>query len=857
MSCVRKLAHLLEYLNLFSSNPHPPALAALDFEPFTTSHDHNHNIDPIPPTLLSRYQTTPNSDADIAHRLPHANSDRTTVPASDKPPIPLSYSPLPARSPASMFISPLPLLTFTCIILVVAYIASYLRKRWYARRKGAAGLQGLELLPTSSVDTLQSSGPGTMPTSSLGTLQTARTVGVAWNPGRRQGRRLGLGAGAGWRTGRLKNLAVGSGWRGGTRLPVSPLARPLPRPESTPIPMPNRNGSSSILSLNAESELLIDLSTPEEKEHEGSNRNPFQNLDQSPSIVYDSILGGSHVWAFDISTGENGAGSSTSTSTAPSSSPSLSHVLSPNTSVELSSPSCLEFKYKHKVAEAPEPIPVRESISLSLSPISDRTPSLPILHDPVPVTMPISPSIPANVVPSEFKTAAELASSLMSTVAIIGPTPMAMLTQLSPSAIHPIPTTPKQGDGEQEKIPHEHMEAYAVYELQGVVQNEERKENKDRQLDPSSQPIEHHVDLQPDEELEFDRQEDDLIVLEDPDPREVKLAIPLLELTLASEEQKPEPELELVGIDGGDELQLDPSLHRSTTEEANPVIKAPQLSAGIESGVDREGGRDDEFTRNYEIHNESQRKNYHEDFRDAIDTNTAVPLIAIPPIVVSASQEHDHPDPDLLPLPICAPSPIRTRTPAQTPTPPASPPSSPPPTLSSRLLLRDRNTNTGPRPAWSLRASDAPALGLSANSNSPPLSPISSPRLHFRDKASVNEEGQENDMSPSASPIMLSTPLPESSTVTPSTSTPVGPCQSDSDLSSRTPSPSTISPSTQPTHRTPETHPRLARSPLDIALAMQLRPGLGLGADPAWMVRFLMSMFGWFAILVGGNGDYL
>jgi len=39
----------------------------------------------------------------------------------------------------------------------------------------------------------------------------------------------------------------------------------------------------------------------------------------------------------------------------------------------------------------------------------------------------------------------------------------------------------------------------------------------------------------------------------------------------------------------------------------------------------------------------------------------------------------------------------------------------------------------------------------------------------------------------------------------------------------------------------------------DIALAMQLRPGLGLGADPAWMVRFLMAMFGWFAVLLTGK----
>lgn len=41
----------------------------------------------------------------------------------------------------------------------------------------------------------------------------------------------------------------------------------------------------------------------------------------------------------------------------------------------------------------------------------------------------------------------------------------------------------------------------------------------------------------------------------------------------------------------------------------------------------------------------------------------------------------------------------------------------------------------------------------------------------------------------------------------------------------------------------------------DIALAMQLRPGLGIGADPAWMVRFLMAMFGWFTVLLTGKSD--
>jgi len=48
----------------------------------------------------------------------------------------------------------------------------------------------------------------------------------------------------------------------------------------------------------------------------------------------------------------------------------------------------------------------------------------------------------------------------------------------------------------------------------------------------------------------------------------------------------------------------------------------------------------------------------------------------------------------------------------------------------------------------------------------------------------------------------------------------------------------------------------IVRQPVEIALAMQLRPGLGAGADPAWMVRFLMAMFGWFAVLVSGQENY-
>lgn len=40
---------------------------------------------------------------------------------------------------------------------------------------------------------------------------------------------------------------------------------------------------------------------------------------------------------------------------------------------------------------------------------------------------------------------------------------------------------------------------------------------------------------------------------------------------------------------------------------------------------------------------------------------------------------------------------------------------------------------------------------------------------------------------------------------------------------------------------------------LDAALAMQLRPGLGIGADAAWLVRFVMALFGWCAVLMNGR----
>ena len=46
-----------------------------------------------------------------------------------------------------------------------------------------------------------------------------------------------------------------------------------------------------------------------------------------------------------------------------------------------------------------------------------------------------------------------------------------------------------------------------------------------------------------------------------------------------------------------------------------------------------------------------------------------------------------------------------------------------------------------------------------------------------------------------------------------------------------------------------------AAAAVDLALAMQLRTGIGMTADAAWLVRFVMALLGWVAVLVGGTGE--
>lgn len=164
-----------------------------------------------------------------------------------------------------------------------------------------------------------------------------------------------------------------------------------------------------------------------------------------------------------------------------------------------------------------------------------------------------------------------------------------------------------------------------------------------------------------------------------------------------------------------------------------------------------------------------------------------------PPHIVVDQYE----DPDLLPLPS---SPTPFFTPELTPDRSLAP--SP---VLPHAPMREMSSSPVSKPAWSLRAADAPSLGLAIPSSAR-SSPSGSPRI------------------PGAL-FDLDSPTDEADT----------------------PSASVDVPGRRRAYRAPVPE-------LDIAFALQLRPGLGLGADPAWLVRFLMAMFGWMTVLIGGGG---
>jgi hypothetical protein len=132
------------------------------------------------------------------------------------------------------------------------------------------------------------------------------------------------------------------------------------------------------------------------------------------------------------------------------------------------------------------------------------------------------------------------------------------------------------------------------------------------------------------------------------------------------------------------------------------------------------------------------------------------------------------------------------------PTPPTTPKPLPFQIRDMNIQVDKEKTHTT-RPAWSIRASDAPPLGIASTTKPSKQSPTSNTK-----------------------------------TSSPTTST------------------------SEPKSLAPTSSRRgsyLSMLAFDLALAMQLRPGTGIGADPAWMVRYLTAMFGWFAILMAGRSE--
>lgn len=201
------------------------------------------------------------------------------------------------------------------------------------------------------------------------------------------------------------------------------------------------------------------------------------------------------------------------------------------------------------------------------------------------------------------------------------------------------------------------------------------------------------------------------------------------------------------------------------------------------------------------------------------------------------------------------------------------------------------------KPLWSIRASDAPALGIPSSggvlgasprmrrsvlgevdSNAEEVTVAEEEKEESKEKpeevvlpseteveTKVDSEG-EAEPAPTvvepptaehqAAPAMkLSTSLPGSFPDVEPTSKVVESLPPAATSTSTIRRPVATPNGTAPTQFVIPSARTLVRSPLDIALAMQMRPGLGAGADPAWMVRFLMAVFGWMAVAVAG-GDF-
>lgn len=181
------------------------------------------------------------------------------------------------------------------------------------------------------------------------------------------------------------------------------------------------------------------------------------------------------------------------------------------------------------------------------------------------------------------------------------------------------------------------------------------------------------------------------------------------------------------------------------------------------------------------------------------------------------------------------------------------------------------------RPAWSARAADAPPLGFSVARAATVEEEVAWPKTSKKKEAARELEPKESatekvseepaaqravasieDLSTEPvqgardivqAPVLKSTPsLPGSF---PEESEPV---QKDMQVQVVSATSTAVAHTIVGSRTGHRRRNLMAGLPIDVALAMQLRPGFGVGADPAWMVRFLMSVFGWFAIMIAGRG---
>ncbi|KAI5831897.1 hypothetical protein K523DRAFT_362013 [Schizophyllum commune Tattone D] len=200
--------------------------------------------------------------------------------------------------------------------------------------------------------------------------------------------------------------------------------------------------------------------------------------------------------------------------------------------------------------------------------------------------------------------------------------------------------------------------------------------------------------------------------------------------------------------------------------------------------------------------------------------------------------------------------------PAQTPTPPSSPPMPP-------------SAGTKKRPAWSVRALEAPQLsytrtkssdaGRSDSISKSDSASESQKKLEVSPRASSKAENAEVEKTPEvakdeaeqAVTPRLAAPQP----IVRQSSVPGGFPGTNIDDEFEDPPLLELPPKSPSSEQ--QTSPWKFRFPtrpepltLDVALTMQLRPGIGVNSDPAWMVRFLMAAFGWLGVLAAGGEGF-